>query len=259
MWKGGGEQSSARTSPARPPSEPERTQGLRAPRVPVRWGRGLGSFGGLRNNVERLGVGEEQVKRKSTGDRGDCVCDPVRRGTKRARDAPGMSAGGTPPMTTWDGRGLRAADTRDFPAPNRTSELEPCALLQLQGHAVCVRAGPWTPAPPRHDQLGTACLGRSRHQPGPRNEGTRGGRGSSAPDGGPLALQSHPACARGPFGYCRDISAASTQPHLSPHQPAAHAGEGCVVPSRSPWLSGWPAAGAHGRVQGHPRRLSLLN
>lgn len=50
-------------------------------------------------------------------------------------------------MTTWDRRGLRAADTRDFPAPNRTSELEPCALLQLQGHAVCVRAGPWTPAP----------------------------------------------------------------------------------------------------------------
>lgn len=57
----------------------------------------------------------------------------------------------------------------------------------------CVRQGrALDTGPPRHDQLGTACLGRSRHQPGPRNEGTRGGRGSSAPDGGPLALQSHP-------------------------------------------------------------------
>lgn len=163
------------------------------------------------------------MKRKSTGDRGDCVCDPVSRGTKRARDAPGMSAGGTPPMTTWDGRGLRAADTRDFPAPNRTSELEPCALLQLQGHAVCVRAGPWTPAPPRHDQLGTACLGRSRHQPGPGNEGTRGERGSSAPDGGPLALQSHPT-PRVPGAP--SVTAATSR--LPPHSP--------ICPPTSPQL-----------------------
>lgn len=65
-----------------------------------------GSFGGFGNNVERPGVGEEQVKRNSAGDRGDYVCDPVRKGTKRAKEAPEMSSGGIPPTTTWDSAGL---------------------------------------------------------------------------------------------------------------------------------------------------------
>lgn len=192
------------------------------------------------------------MKRKSTGDRGDCVCDPVSRGTKRARDAPGMSARGTPPMTTWDRRGLQAADTRDFPAPNRTSELEPCALLQLQGHAVCVRAGPWTPAPPRHDRLGTACLGRSRHQPGLGNEGTRGGRGSSAPDGGPLALQSHPPrVCPGPLRLLpRHLGCLHTAPSVPP--PARSSCGGGMRRALAVTLAQWLACGWCSRQSSRP-------
>lgn len=86
---------------------------------------GLGVWGSFGNNVERLGLGEEQVKRNSTGDRGNYVCDSVRNGTKRAKRGLGDELWRNSPDDDDGGLGRAGKQqTHNFPPANWTYLLE---------------------------------------------------------------------------------------------------------------------------------------
>lgn len=152
-----------------------------------------------------------------------------------------MSSGGSPDDNVRLGR-ARDQQTRVTSQPQIVSmcwnyaALLPAPRPRRVSHGRAMDAGP----PQEGGPVGNSVSGMlSTPEPGPGNEGTRGGRGSSASDEGTLSLQSHPSCApehfraQDPFYYYCDISAVSTQSPLSPYQPGARGEEGCVMPPRS--------------------------
>lgn len=223
-----------------------------ATRVPVRWGRGLGSFGGLGNNAERLGVGEEQVRRNSTGDGGDYVRDPVRRGTKRARDAPEMSAGGFPRRQRGTGRACerqRRATSRPRIGPLCRSHA-PCC--QLRGHAVRVGA------------LDTGPV-RGRTSWGPRvwdaldARAWTGERGNTGHAGRLCSRRGEPGSAKPPLSRVpRAPSVSAAASRLSPHSPtcppppAYSSWRGGVCRALAVTLAQWPACSWCSRTTSRP-------
>lgn len=113
--------------------------------------------------MQRLGVGEEQVKTISTGARGDHVCDSVRKGTERAKEALEMSSGNPP----GDNVGLGRLDTSGHTSPqpsvtptcgNQGAALPGSKLSQESRQRARV------PSPERQDQLETVCQGWSQYQ-----------------------------------------------------------------------------------------------